>query len=236
VAAVTGKTAKKIIVRGRTIALSIRRSPRARRLALRVDSTIGGAELILPKSASESDGLKFVTQRGAWLLDKLDQLPPRTPFHDGAVLPVGGVDCVIKHAPGAVRSVKLEGDALLVGGASEHVARRVRDWLRREARGAITPLAWEKAQIISLKPGRISIRDQRSRWGSCSHKGGLSFNWRLILAPPMVLDYVVAHEAAHLREMNHSPAFWTVVDQLTDHANAGRHWLKLNGARLHAYG
>ena len=232
----TGKMVKHIIVQGRTITLAMRRRLRARRLVLRVDSTSGGAELILPKSVSESEGLDFVTRRASWLLDKLDQLPPRTPFHGGAVLPIGGVNCVIRHAPETTRRVKLEDGVLNVGGADDHVARRVRDWLRREARDTITPLAWEKARIIALKPDRISIRDQRSRWGSCSHKGGLSFNWRLILAPPMVLDYVVAHEAAHLREMNHAPAFWAVVDQLTDHATAGRHWLKINGARLHSYG
>lgn len=227
---------RRITIEGRTIALAIRRSPRARRMSLRVDSTLGGAELILPKRVAESEGLAFVTQRGAWLLDKLDRLPVRTPFRHGAVIPVQGDDIVIHHAPETTRGARREADALLVGGGGEHLARRVHDWLRREARRTITPLAWEKARIIGLKPDRISIRDQRSRWGSCSRTGGLSFNWRLILAPPLVLDYVVAHEAAHLREMNHSAAFWAVVDQVTEHAHSGRQWLKSNGTRLHSYG
>jgi predicted metal-dependent hydrolase len=231
----TGST-KHIAIEGRTIALAVRRSARARRMALRIDSSISGAELILPPRVSESEGLAFAASRGAWLLDKLDQLPPRTPFRDGAVIPVQGDDIVVRHAPGTTRTARFENGALLVGGGDDHLARRVRDWLKREARRTITPLAWEKAGMIGRKPHRISIRDQRSRWGSCSRTGGLSFNWRLILAPPPVLDYVVAHEAAHLREMNHSAAFWSVVDEMTVHAKDGKQWLRSNGARLHSYG
>ena len=125
---------------------------------------------------------------------------------------------------------------IVVSGRAEHLARRLRDWLRREALAAIAPLARAKSTLLDRAHGRISIRNQKSRWGSCSAKGNLSFNWRLILAPDDVLDYVVAHEVAHLAQANHSPAFWAVVDRLTPHGCYGRRWLKQHGGALFRYG
>jgi len=112
----------------------------------------------------------------------------------------------------------------------------VTDWLKAEAKSIITPLCLEKAETIGKRVRRVMVRDQRSRWGSCGSNGHLSFNWRLILAPEAVLDYVVAHEVAHLVEMNHSPAFWEVVDELTPHLKIGRTWLNRRGQQLYRYG
>ncbi|MBL4720295.1 MAG: M48 family metallopeptidase [Alphaproteobacteria bacterium] len=225
-----------ITIGDRAVEIAIRRSPRARCIALRIDPAIGGAEIVLPPGASESEGLAFVATRGGWLLDRLDQMPRRITFKDGVAIPLYGEATVIRHAPDKKIGVALEDNQLVVGGREEHLARRLKDWLRRDARRVISPLAWALADGLGQKPARISIRDQRSRWGSCSSTGALSFNWRLVLAPPFVLEYVTAHEVAHMQEMNHSPAFWSVVNDLTAHCVTGRKWLKTNGGGLHSYG
>jgi predicted metal-dependent hydrolase len=229
-------TSRTIQIGERAVDIAIRHSPRARRIALRIDSTLRGAELVLPTGAREAEGLAFATARGEWLLARIDELPPRIVFRDGVSIPLGGEPVTIRHAPNQKIGVERQDDALMVGGREEHLSRRLQDWLRREARRVISPVAWEMAGRLDTKPARISIRDQRSRWGSCSSTGALSFNWRLILAPPFVLQYVTAHEVAHMREMNHSPAFWSLVDELTEHHPTGRQWLKSNGGDLHAYG
>ena len=116
------------------------------------------------------------------------------------------------------------------------MARRVRDFLMAEARRELGERARAKAERIGARVAAVTIRDTRSRWGSCSATGRLSFSWRLILTPEPVLDYVVGHEVAHLREMNHSPRFWALCAELTAEVAGPRVWLKANGARLLRYG
>ncbi len=221
---------------GRDVTLALRRSNRARHIAIRVDAALGGAELVLPAKASVSSGRAFLQQRAAWLLAQLDRIPASVPFRAGETIPYRGTPHCIAHDPWARRGVHLADQCIVVSGHPEHLARRLRDWLRREALAAIAPLAKAKTAILGRRHGRISIRDQKSRWGSCSPSGNLSFNWRLILTPDDVLDYVVAHEIGHLIQANHSPAFWTVVDRLTPHARPGRRWLRQNGGALFRYG
>lgn len=223
-------------VAGRDIEVPIRRSARARRIAIRVDQSIGGAELVLPTRASEAEGIAFLKERMDWLIARLDGLPGAVPFRDGETIPYRGAPYRIVHAPQARRGVWAEAGFIMVSGQGEYLPRRLGDWLRREARTAITPLVAEKTQTLGRRAGRISIRNQKSRWGSCSSNGDLSFNWRLILVPDPVLDYVVAHEVGHLAQPNHSPAFWAIVDKLTSHAAPGRRWLRENGAALFGYG
>ncbi len=231
----TGGTAV-LNVDGRDIEVAIRRSARARRIAIRVDQAIGGAELVLPPRASKRDGIAFLKERADWLVDRLGALPAFVPFGDGVVLPYRGVDHLISHEPSARRGVWSEAGRICVSGQADYLARRLHDWLRRDARAAVSPLVVEKAARLGRRAGRISIRNQKSRWGSCSSTGNLSFNWRLVLAPPEVLDYVVAHEVGHLAQPNHSPAFWTVVDRLSEYTDFGRAWLRENGADLFRYG
>jgi predicted metal-dependent hydrolase len=123
-----------------------------------------------------------------------------------------------------------------VAGHGEHLPRRVQDWLKFEARREIARRAHEKAELIGKKIRRISLKDPKTRWGSCSPSGCLSFTWRLIFAPPHVIDYVVAHEVAHMRELNHGPRFWRTVSELTRHEKSARHWLQTEGLHLHRYG
>ncbi len=221
---------------GRDIEVSIRRSARARRIAIRVDPAIGGAELVLPPRVGEAAGMSFLKERTDWLAARLAALPVDIPFADGAMIPYRGTPHSIVHAPVARRGVWIDDNHIFVSGQASHLPRRLHDWLRRDARSAITPIVAEKTTLLERRAGRISIRSQKSRWGSCAANGNLSFNWRLILAPPEVLEYVVAHEVGHLAEANHSPAFWAVVDTLCPNAQAGRQWLRQNGAELFRYG
>ena len=226
----------RVTLQGRPLTLPVRRDRRARRITIHIDAAIGGARIVMPVDAVLAEAEDAVREHQDWLLDRLDRLPPPVAFEDGAVIPLRGVDHMIVYHP-YQRGVIDHADGLLhVYGHPEHMPRRIGDWLKREARRVISPMAMAKAGIVGRRVTRVAIRDQRSRWGSCSEKGGLSFNWRLILAPESVLDYVVAHEVAHLVEMNHSPAFWRVVDRLTPHARAARRWLNANGNGLHRYG
>lgn len=221
---------------GQAVDLAVRRSARAQNIALRLDPAKPAPELVLPPRVGEAEGLDFVRSRASWLLDRLAAQPPHVPFRDGETLPLRDVPHRILHDPDSRRGVWQADGQIVVSGREEHLARRLQDWLRREARADIAPQVRDKTQILGRPAGAVTVRNQRSRWGSCAHNGNLSFNWRLILAPDWVLDYVVAHEVAHLAQPNHSAAFWRTVDRLTPHANTGRAWLRRNGDRLFRYG
>ena len=221
---------------GRPVTLAVRRSRRARRILLRIDRNARKAELVLPPGASVADGRAFAEEKALWLRSRLALLPECIPFAPGATVPVHGADRLLVHVPEARCGIVLDGGRLVVSGERDFFARRVGDWLKREARRRITELAHVKAARLGRTVARVSVRDQQSRWGSCSATGNLNFSWRLILAPAEVLDYVVAHEVAHLAEPNHSANFWRLVDTLTDHAAFGRSWLRSHGPGLHAYG
>ncbi|SMF62910.1 hypothetical protein SAMN06265365_12254 [Tistlia consotensis] len=229
---------------GREVPLELRVSPRARRLSLRLDPGRGGLVLTLPEGLPVARGLDFVERQSGWIAGRLAQLPPRVPFADGAVLPILGADHQIRHAPWARAAVWQDGGLLWVSGAAEHLPRRVTDWLKSEARRQVARRAREKAAGLPAlaetrrirQLGRIAVRETTSRWGSCTARGDLSFCWRLVLAPEAVLDYVVAHEVAHLAHLDHSPAFWRLCRQLTGEADRSRDWLRHHGMRLQRFG
>lgn len=228
-----------IALRGRDIPVVFFRNPRARQIILRVDSVGNGTDgivLTLPRRASYAEGFDLAREKADWVLSRLDELAPRVPFAAGARIPYGGVDHEIRHQPEGRGGVWLDGLAIVVSGRPEHLARRVRDWLRGQARNEIAARVADKAKALDRKPGRITVRDTTSRWGSCSYSGDLSFCWRLVMAPMMVLDYVVAHEVAHLRWNHHGPRFWGTVAKLTPDPDAARAWLNDHGERLHRYG
>ena len=214
----------------------MRRSARARRLSLRIDPRTGGATVVAPPQVPEDDLKRFVGRHRDWLGERLAAVPPSLPFADGQMVPFLGVMHRITHVPGQRPPVVRADAELRVGGRSDHLPRRLHDYLRAEAARELSARSLEKAETLGVRPARISVRDTRSRWGSCSANGRLSFSWRLILAAEPAVDYVVAHEVAHLKELNHSPRFWSVVSSLTPHLDEGRAWLKANGADLHRYG
>ncbi len=221
---------------GRTLDVAVRTSPRARRFLITVEPVGGAVELVLPRGAPRSEGLAFLRAKEGWIAARTAKALPRVPFCDGAAFPFLGdrltIRCTETGGPGAWR----DGDVLAVQGQAADAPDRVMRWLRRAARHEIAPLVGEKAVLLPARYGRIALRDTTSRWGSCSAKGNLSFSWRLVMAPPPVLDYVVAHEVAHLVEHNHGEGFWAHVARLCDDVQAPRAWLRRHGASLHRYG
>jgi predicted metal-dependent hydrolase len=225
-----------LVVGNAAVPVVIRRNARATRMSLRIDSRDGSVIVILPPDLTDRHALAFATSKAEWLAGRLAALPPNIPFEDGLELPVLGVVHRLRHHPTGRCGVWAEDGEITVAGRKEYFARRLTDWLRRRAREEIIARAHPMAASIGKSFGTIRLKDTRSRWGSCSRTGDLVFSWRLVLAPADVLAYVVGHEVAHLSEMNHSNAFWRLVDRLVPDGAAGRAWLKRNGALLHRYG
>ncbi len=168
-----------------------------------------------------------------WVTDRLAALPDAVEFTDGAVVPIHGVSHRIRHTKG-VRgsSAWLQDNELFVTGAVEFLGRRVRDFLRQEARRRLTAITLAKAGLIGIAPRRVTMKDTSSRWGSCAPDKSIALSWRLVMAPEFVQDYVAAHEVAHLRHMNHGLQFWSLVEELTPHKQTAIPWLRAEGARL----
>ncbi|MSO84438.1 MAG: M48 family peptidase [Rhodospirillales bacterium] len=220
---------------GRAVPLRVRRHRRARRIVLRIDGARDEAVLTLPWRVSLREGLAFAHERRDWLQARLAGLPPRIPFGPGAILPLGGIPHVIRHVPerGVIR---IEAGEIRVAGKPEHLARRLSDWLKAEAKRTLAPVVEEKALRLGVAVGKITVRDTRTLWGSCSARGDMSLCWRLVLAPPFVADYVCAHEVAHLKIRGHGARFWTLVEDLAEDMEAARAWLARHGEELQRYG
>ncbi len=227
-------------IAGETIALAVTWHPRARRFTLRVDPRTGGARLSVPSHADLDDAIAFLKRHESWLVRERDKIAAPVPFCDGCVIPLRGAPHVIRQKPVPGRKITLGDDcgapAIWIAGAADMMAIRLTRWLKAEARREINSCVVRHAARLGTSPGHIVLRDQRSRWGSCSSSGSLSFSWRLILAPDSVLDYVAAHEVAHLLEMNHGPGFWKLVDDTGVDVALARQWLARNGQGLHRYG
>lgn len=221
------------------VPLRLRRSARARRITLRLAPAEGTLVLTLPPGVKPEEALGFARRQEQWVRARLSHLPPRIPFRSGSQVPFLGDLHEIRHVPRARGGVWREEGTFYVSGQAEHLSRRLHDHLRREARSHMTAHARELAEALpeGARPlRRVSVRDTVSRWGSCSSTGNLSFSWRLIFAPRSVLEYVVAHEVAHLVHMDHSPAFWRLNGVLSPHVREARTWLRREGPRLLRYG
>ncbi|PHQ81243.1 MAG: zinc metalloprotease [Thalassobium sp.] len=213
------------------IEVTLRRSTRARRLSLRVSRLDGRVTLTLPHRVSEREGIAFVREREDWLRGHLSGITKEIRPMIGGTVPFGGEDLAIVAGP--VKRARMGEAALIVPDDPARVSARVEAYMKLHARDRLADASDRHAAVLGRSYGRITLRDTRSRWGSCSSAGDLMYSWRLIMAPPEVLDYVAAHEVAHLVEMNHSDAFWTVVgDIFPDHKRC-RRWLRENGDRLH---
>jgi predicted metal-dependent hydrolase len=225
---------------GEVYLVRLRRHRQARRYTLRINAANREVVLTMPPRGSVRQAREFAQKHGAWIEARLRRLPDGAPFVHGAVLPLRGVGHRIDHRRGVRGTVWTEinaGEALLcVAGQAPHLPRRVRDYLKREAKRDLDAASRQAAQVLGVEVRRISVRDQSSRWGSCSSSGVLSYSWRLILAPPFVLDYLAAHEVAHLAEMNHSRRFWRLVERICPDMGRAKAWLDAHGADLHRYG
>ncbi len=225
---------------GETYAIHVRRNASARRFILRVRNATCDAVLTMPRRAALKDATEFAERNAAWIGVRLRRLPQLVPFAPDHIIPVRGVATRIVHRPQA-RGVAWLGEdggerALHVAGGQAHVARRVRDFLKNECRRDLQGAVVKYAQTIGKTAPAVSLRDTKSRWGSCSSAGSLNFSWRLIMAPPQVLDYLAAHEVCHLAHMNHSPKFWSLCRSICPHTDSAEAWLTAKGVDLHRYG
>ncbi|NOD36850.1 DUF45 domain-containing protein [Ruegeria sp. HKCCD5849] len=213
------------------VPLRLRKSARARRISLRISQLDGRVTLTYPIGVPETEALNFARTKEEWIRQHLEDRPDMAKVQFGQTIPIEGVDRRIVPAVG--RRVLLQANEVAVPEGAE--ARRLARFLKELARDRLTGACDDYAAMLGRPYSTLSLRDTRSRWGSCSSHGGLMFSWRLILAPPEVLHYVAAHEVAHLAEMNHSPAFWAQVEKIFGPYQHPRRWLRDNGAELHRF-
>lgn len=208
-------------------------NPRAKRISLRVDVAEGCVVLVRPTRASDKLVASFLADHTGWVEKHLSTLPARRPVHDGMSLTILGTPHVVRSRSTAKRGVWIEGDVIYVSGAPEHMPRRLKDFLKDHAKRIFTDWARDFAAQLDVKVARVAVRDTTTRWGSCTRDGNLSLSWRLVFAPADVAHYVVAHEVAHLKHMNHSALFWRTVESLRSDMKMQRSWLQRHGAQLH---
>jgi predicted metal-dependent hydrolase len=232
-----------VVHAGETYRVQIKRVANARRFTLRVRAATRDVVLTLPPRGSLARAKIFVEKHAGWVGTRLARLPAPTPFGPGALVPLRGVLHEIVHEPGARGTVWVEPASegsnppkLFVAGEEPFVARRVQDYLMREAKRDLTAAVIRHTGAAGVKARRICLRDTTTRWGSCSSAGSLNFSWRLIMAPGFVLDYLAAHEVAHLVHMNHSAVFWQLAAHLAPELERAEAWLKLHGAGLMRFG
>jgi len=223
-------------INGRAILVRARHHRQARRIILRFDARKNCAILTLPTRTSLESGFGFAQEKAGWLARRMAVLPPLTPFDDDAVIPFRGKPLLIRHFPLAGPNPVLMDGVLHIPGDVTGLAPRVEDWLRGQALDALTQVTMQMAAAIGRAPPPVAVRDPKTRWGSCSAKGRLSFSWRLIMAPPTVLDYVAAHEVAHLLHLNHGAKFKAALAGLAENKDEAQEWLAQEGSGLHRYG
>ncbi len=223
--------------------VEVRRHPKARRMTLRVSRTRRAVIITLPPQGDLGQVSNFLTSNIEWLRKHLRAVPQPVHIADGVEVPFRGelhrvgFNHKQRRGEGIVNRVQpVDGmPQLIVAGTDENGPRRLMRWLIDQARLDLDARVQWHSQYLGLRACRLTLRDPSTRWGSCSSKGSLSFSWRLILAPPFVLDYVAAHEVAHLAEMNHGPRFWKLVRQTMPRCDEAKAWLDVYGMELHRY-
>ncbi|MGU3574112.1 M48 family metallopeptidase [Brucellaceae bacterium C25G] len=226
-------------VAGRVLPLKIVENPRARRLTLRIDAGGKGLRVTVPPKVPTIEVDRFISRHQDWLESRITKIPVVRSVSADGLLPLRGVDHQIVHEPdkrGITHVVKGENGQpqLIVFGSTEHLPRRIADFLKKEVKCEIEMLVAKHTSAVGRKATAVRFKDTKSRWGSCTSRGVLSFSWRIGMAPPPVINYLVAHEVAHLIEMNHGPAFWKLCHELCPDTVSCRNWLTRNGAALQA--
>ena len=224
---------------GRPVEVALQLNTRAKRLIVKVHPASGAVSVVAPSRRALDDALAFARKESGWIAERLENVPKPVFLELGARIPFRGEVHVIRRGEERHRPVWVdrggEEPVIRVAGHNEHTARRVEDFLKREARRSLNAHVVDYAAMIGVRPARVVVRDTATRWGSCSSGRILSFSWRLILAPPHILDYVVAHEVAHLREMNHGPRFWRLLESMVGNVERPQAWLNTHGTMLHRY-
>ncbi len=219
--------------------LNVRVSQRARNLSLRLDTKERKVHLIVPKRASLKAAYQFAFINQGWIKEKLNTLPHPVPYHDGAIIPVLGrkLRLTIDHDECyKLTKISIEEDRLLVKTRLDDPTGRITRFLKKLAEEEFKAIADEKAARIGKKVTVLTLRDMKSRWGSCSKDGRMSLNWRLIFAPFESYDYVIAHEVAHLTHANHGSNFWKLCEKLSTDFSTGSNWIRDNAAELTRFG
>ena len=218
----------------------VKRSSKAKRYTLRIRAASQDLILSMPERGSIRAATEFAQRHSAWIYERMTKLPKNTPFLEGSVLPFKGVEHIILKADslrGTTMSVCIDGVwYLVVHGDTAHISRRITDFLRKQARAELVAAVQRHTGFLGVAARRVTLKDTTSRWGSCSSAGALNFSWRLVMAPPFVLEYLAAHEVAHLKHLDHSTAFWDLTRQLDPNMDNAEAWLKKFGHILHRYG
>lgn len=227
-------------VGGRILPLRIVENDRATRLTLRIASGGTGLRVTVPPGVSPREVDRFLERNRGWLEQRLAKLPDQPQVRPGIKIPLRGVPHLIIHEPcrrGMAETAQIDGGpALVVHGDRRYLQRRVADFLKREAKREIDALVAKHTAAVGRRAKSVRFKDTSSRWGSCTSDGALSFSWRIAMAPGTVIDYLVAHEVAHLIEMNHGPKFWKLCRELCPRTDEAKAWLKRNGPALQAIG
>ncbi|GBR11570.1 hypothetical protein AA21952_3393 [Acetobacter oeni LMG 21952] len=209
-----------------------RQSTRARRVSLRVSPRARQIIVTLPASASAEMGLKFLQRHTDWIEKQLKRRELAPDFEAGGLVPLNGAEYLIRHSPLGTGGAWLEQNEIHVSGELDFIPRRITDFLRQMATRQFNKRVTELAGKNGITPAQVAIRDTTSRWGSCTATGRIMLSWRLIMTPPLVQDYVIFHELAHICHLNHSAAFWKKLDSMTPHRMDAELWLRLHGAAL----
>ena len=215
--------------------IKIIQSANSRKLILHIDNKERVPVLSIPKYCTRKRAINFVNENMDWILETLQKLPERKYFSDGEKISLFGKNVTITHCPTARCGVRLDLDKLIVSGGAEFLHRRVKDYIRQKAETEFYNLSVSLAAKIGCKINNISIKDTKSRWGSCSSLNNINYNWRIALAPQYVINYLMAHEVSHLKHQDHSQAFWQCVAELDKDWQKGRDWLQKNGRILYTY-
>ena len=215
------------------IPLILRRSAQAKRISLRISQLDGRVTLTMPKRLAEREAMDFARSKEGWIRKHLEARGEDAAVGIGSEIPLGGN--IYPVIAGTGRRVQITPEGIFVPGPAERVGKRLGAHLKEIARDRLAGASDDYAARLGRSYNRLSLRDTRSRWGSCTSDGGLMYSWRLIMAPPEVLDYVAAHEVAHLAHMNHSQAFWDEVTRIYGDYAAARGWLRRHGSTLHRY-
>lgn len=215
--------------------LKVVKSPRAKRLTLRIDSKEHLPILSIPPRCTQKQAISFIKTHEEWIIQSLKNLPQTKRFASGENISLFGHEILIQHAPEKRWGARIENNILYVSGESEFTHRRVKDFIKKEAQKNFLNLSKKLAEKINCKINDVTIKDTKSRWGSCSSLNNINYNWRLALAPKEVIDYIIAHEVSHLAHQDHSQAFWQCVADLCPNYKKGQNWLKHHGKELYTF-
>ncbi|MBR2034091.1 MAG: M48 family metallopeptidase [Alphaproteobacteria bacterium] len=210
------------------------KSSSARRLTLRIDEKERIPILSIPKYCSNHKALAFVEEHRDWIQNMLARLPEKSSFVSGSTFSLFGQTISLIHKPDQ-RGTILEKNQLYIGGQAEFLHRRTIDFIKKYTEHKLSEMSLSVAQNLGCNIHSISVKDTKSRWGSCSNRGNINYNWRIAFAPLEVIEYLVCHEVSHLVHPNHSQDFWACVASICPHHRQSRHWLKVKGKTLYSY-